>query len=82
MYLAKVYTYYKTGVLDPQGSAIKTTISSCGFEHVKNVKTGKLYEVEIDARDKAQAQKIADELCQKVLVNPVIEDYKLEIMEA
>ncbi|MDD4570373.1 MAG: phosphoribosylformylglycinamidine synthase subunit PurS [Tepidanaerobacteraceae bacterium] len=82
MFLAKVFIYYKTGVLDPQGSAIKATISSSGFEHVKDVRTGKFFEVKIDTCDKAQAQEIANELCEKVLANPVIEDYKYEIMEA
>jgi len=82
MFIAKVYIYYKTGVLDPQSSAIKTTISDCGFEQVKDVQTGKLYNVKIDAQDKASAQEIVTELCEIILSNPVIEEYEFEIMEA
>ncbi|HHV17723.1 MAG TPA: phosphoribosylformylglycinamidine synthase subunit PurS [Thermoanaerobacterales bacterium] len=81
MFLVKVYTFPKTGVLDPQGSAIKAAVSSSGFERVKDVQTGKYYEVRIDAGDKAKTQEIVKELCQNILVNPVIEDYEFEIME-
>ncbi len=82
MFLAKVYVYYKKGVLDPQSGAIKNAISDCGFEQVRDVETGKFYNVKIDAADKATAQKIATELCEKILSNPVIEDYEFDIMEA
>ncbi|NLZ52036.1 MAG: phosphoribosylformylglycinamidine synthase subunit PurS [Thermoanaerobacteraceae bacterium] len=82
MFLAKIYIYYKTGVLDPQSSAIKTTISNCGFEQVKDVQTGKFYKLKVDTQDKVSAQQIVTELCEKVLSNPVIEDFVFEIMEA
>lgn len=81
MFLVKVYTFPKTGVLDPQGSAIKATVASSGFEHVKDVQTGKYYEIGIDACDIAKTQEIVKELCEKVLVNLVIEDYEFDIME-
>jgi len=82
MFLVKVYTFPKIGVLDPQGDAIKMTVSSSGFEHVKDVQTGKYYEIRIDACDIAKTQEMVKELCEKVLVNPVIEDYEYEIVEA
>lgn len=82
MFLAKVYINYKTGVLEPQGSAIKATISDSGFDNVKDVQSGKFYEVKIDVQNKAQAEATVKKLCETVLVNPVIEDYEFEIMEA
>ncbi|WP_213975184.1 phosphoribosylformylglycinamidine synthase subunit PurS [Tepidanaerobacter acetatoxydans] len=82
MFLARVFTFPKTGVLDPQGSAIKATISNIGFKDVQDIQTGKYYEVRINACDAAKAKEIMKELCEKVLVNPVVEDYKFEIMEA
>jgi phosphoribosylformylglycinamidine synthase PurS subunit len=81
MFLVKVYTFPKIGVLDPQGSAIKATVTSLGFEHVKDVQTGKYFEVKIDICDIEKTKEIVKELCQGVLANPVIEDYKFEIME-
>ncbi|HHX22523.1 MAG: phosphoribosylformylglycinamidine synthase subunit PurS [Tepidanaerobacteraceae bacterium] len=82
MFLAKVYITYKTGVLDPQSSAIKGSLASSGFENVKDVQTGKFYELKVEAQDKAHAQQVIEGLCERVLVNPVIEDFKIEIMEA
>jgi len=82
MFMAKVYIYYKAGVLDPQSNAIKTTLLNCGFDKVYDVQTGKFYNVKIDAPNKTVAQEIVSELCEKILSNPVIEDYEIDIMEA
>jgi|LFRM01.1.fsa_nt_gb phosphoribosylformylglycinamidine synthase PurS subunit len=82
MYTVRVYIYYKSGVLDPQSGAIKATLSDLGFDQIHDVETGRFYSLKIDAQDISSAQAIANELCEKLLTNPVIEDYEFEIMEA
>lgn len=82
MLVAKIFTFPKAGVLDPQGSAVKPVISNLGFTSVKDIQTGKYFEVKIDACDVTEARKTVQELCSKVLVNPVVEDYEFEILEA
>ncbi len=81
MFLVKVHTFPKAGVLDPQGNAIETAISDFGFDHVERIQTGKYFKVEINTSDMSGAEKIAKELCQKILVNPVLEDYEFEVVE-
>jgi phosphoribosylformylglycinamidine synthase PurS subunit len=75
-----VFVRLKEEVLDPQGDAVKRALGTLGFEGVKNVRIGKLVEIEVDAIAdadalKARVQKMADEL----LANPVIEDYEVSI---
>ena len=67
----------KPDVLDPQGKAIQKASVSLGYEAVRSVRQGKFFEVELDARDVGAAQKLLDELCKKLLANPVIEDYEI-----
>lgn len=66
----------KKGVLDPQGKAIGHALEGLGFEGVGEVRQGKVIEMELaDGTDKAQIE----EMCDKLLANPVIEDYSVEI---
>tara|TARA_A100001037_G_scaffold261622_1_gene250740 strand:+ start:296 stop:541 length:246 start_codon:yes stop_codon:yes gene_type:complete len=66
----------KNGVLDPQGKAIENSLSQLGFKNVSEIRQGKIIEIDIDA-DKDQAINIADEMCKKLLVNLIIEDYEI-----
>ena len=66
----------KKGVLDPQGMAINNSLLDLGFENVENVRQGKLIEVDISGT-KQEALKTADDICQKLLVNHVIENYQI-----
>ena len=77
MFKAMVHVTLKRDVLDPQGKAIQNTCRSLGFPSVKSVRQSKLFEVELDAGDEAQARAVARELCEKLLANPVIEDYAI-----
>jgi phosphoribosylformylglycinamidine synthase subunit PurS len=76
---ANVYVTLKREVLDPQGDAVRKALGSLGFE-VPNVRIGKLVEIELTARDNAKAQEELRAMCEKLLANPVIEDFRFEIV--
>ena len=72
----KVIVTLKSGVLDPQGKAIENSLSQLGFKNFSEIRQGKIIEIDIDA-NKDQAINIADEMCKKLLVNLIIEDYEI-----
>jgi phosphoribosylformylglycinamidine synthase len=78
---ALVHVTLKQDVLDPQGKAIQKASASLGYDAVKSVRQGKIFEVELEASDPKQAQTQLDELCEKLLANPVIEDYRIVDLE-
>ena len=78
---ARVTVLYKSGVLDPQGQAIRNSLASLGFTEVVSVRAGKLFEIELAGRDRKKAERLVREMCEKLLANPVIEDYRFEIYE-
>ena len=67
----------KQDVLDPQGEAIRKACLSLGHEGVAGVRQGKLFEIELDAGDEASARSLVEELADKLLANPVIEDFSV-----
>ncbi len=77
--LAKIYITLKKDVLDPQGSVIANSLKSLGFNNVEDVRQGKFIEIKLNNKDKDDAQKQLSEMCEKLLANLVIEDYKIEI---
>lgn len=78
---AKVYVTLKPSVLDPQGKAIYHSVELLGFESIKDIRQGKYFEVQLtDETSEAQAQEVASRIAKDVLANPVIEDYKVEIV--
>jgi len=77
---ANVYVTLKREVLDPQGDAVRRALGSLGFEAVKTARVGKLIELELDGADRAGAEKKLREMCEKLLANPVIEDFRFEIL--
>ncbi len=79
---ARVIVSLKPDVLDPQGKAIARACASLGYDAVKSVRQGKVFEVELDAADEASARRLLDELGRKLLANPVIEDYRIEQLDA
>ena len=76
---ASVYITLKRGVLDPQGSAAASTLARLGFQEVGDVRIGKFIEVVLDTDDRATAEKRLAEMCEKLLANTVIEDYRFEL---
>ena len=73
----KVIITLKNGVLDPQGQAIKKTLKGMGFSDVDNVRQGKYFEIEIEEINETKAKAKVEEMCEKLLANLVIEDYKI-----
>ena len=67
----------KKDVLDPQGKVVQTTLKNLGFEELKSVRQGKFFEVEVDELDQRKAEIKIKEMCEKLLVNLIIEDYKI-----
>ena len=73
----KVIITLKNGVLDPQGQAIQKTLNGMGFSDVDNVRQGKYFEIEIEEVNEKKAKAKVEEMCEKLLANLVIEDYKI-----
>ncbi|GAB4282418.1 MAG: phosphoribosylformylglycinamidine synthase subunit PurS [Marinilabiliales bacterium] len=69
-------------LLDPQGKAVKNTINNIGFKGVKDIRIGKHIRMELEAENEENARKNVDEICQKVLINPVMEGYEFTIKPA
>ena len=75
---ARVVVTLKKSVLDPQGQAVSRALGSLGFTEVKDVRLGKIIELDIDAKDAAQAKERVQQMCEKLLANTVIEEYRVE----
>ena len=78
---ATIVVTLKADVLDPQGKAIQRASASLGYAEVQQVRQGKLFEVTLDAADRAAAERLLRELGEKLLSNPVIEDFRIERIE-
>lgn len=79
MYLAKVYITLKPTVNDPQGLTIKGALHNLGFDSVEDVRAGKYIEVKTAEKDIGKARQRVDEMCRKLLANPVIESYRFDL---
>lgn len=77
---AKIYVFLKKDVLDPQGKAVESSLQTLGFDEVKSVRVGKFFDIEIGENFKGDLNKRLKEYCKKLLVNEVIEDFKIEIL--
>jgi phosphoribosylformylglycinamidine synthase len=78
---AKVYITLKNGILDPQGKTIHHGLEMLGFTGLREVRTGKFIELFFGGLSREQAQQAAENACQKLLANPVIENYEFVIVE-
>ena len=67
----------KKEVLDPQGKVVQNTLNSLGMSNLKSIRQGKYFEIEIDETDQNLAEKKVNQMCEKLLVNLIIEDYKI-----
>ena len=67
----------KKDVLDPQGKVVQNTLVNMGMKNLKSIRQGKHFEIEVEENDGANAKKKVDEMCKKLLVNLIIEDYKI-----
>jgi phosphoribosylformylglycinamidine synthase len=76
---AKVTITLKSGVLDPQGKAIEGALAALGFGGASDVRQGKVIEFRLDETTEAAARAKVEEMCKKLLANPVMENYSIEI---
>jgi phosphoribosylformylglycinamidine synthase PurS subunit len=67
----------KKDVLDPQGKVVQNTLINMGMNNLKSIRQGKHFEVEVEENDQSIAEKKINEMCKKLLVNLIIEDYKI-----
>ncbi|MDI6794335.1 MAG: phosphoribosylformylglycinamidine synthase subunit PurS [bacterium] len=81
MYLAKIYITLKQGLLDSQGVTVKHALNSMGYAGVEEVRFGKYLELTLNSSDQAEAENQVKEMCERLLSNPVIENYRMELVE-
>ncbi|MCZ6623573.1 MAG: phosphoribosylformylglycinamidine synthase subunit PurS [Deltaproteobacteria bacterium] len=77
----KIFVSFKDGVLDPQGKAVERSLHTLGYREVQEVRMGKYLELNLDVPSRKEAEVRLREMCEKLLANPVIEDYHFEIQE-
>ena len=77
---ARVTVMLKTGVLDPQGEAVRHALGSLGFQGVEGVRQGKVIELDLAETDRAKAEADVKAMCEKLLANTVIESYRVELI--
>jgi len=78
---ARVFVTLKPSVFDPQGQTVTDALHTLGYTAVRDVRQGKYFELDIDARDVGDARRLASEAADKLLSNPVIESYRIEIVD-
>lgn len=76
---AVVYVKLKDGVLDPQGSTIKRALGNMGYRGIEDVRSGKVFEITLNSNNKEETEQMLDQICKKLLANPVIEKYSFEV---
>ena len=79
LFEARIYVTLKKGILDPQGKAVKDGLDSMGYHGVADVRVGKFLVLTLDSPDRRQAEGQVREMCDRLLANPVIEDYVLTV---
>ena len=78
---AKVYVTLKPSVLDPQGKAIQHSVEQLGYQQITDIRQGKYFEIALDdSVNESEARQAAEKIAGDVLANPVIEDYRVEIV--
>lgn len=80
MYKVRVYVTLKESVLDPQGTAVKNSLQSLGYQEVADIRIGKYMELTVEKSDR-DVNEVINEVCDKLLANPVIENYRYEVEE-
>lgn len=76
---AKIHVTLKQGILDPQGKAIEHALATLGFMNANNVRVGKYLELDLNESDKVKAESQVKAMCEKLLANTIIEEYRYEL---
>lgn len=79
---ARVFVTLKPSVFDPQGATIAEALHSLGYDAVRDVRQGKYFELELNVSSADEAKTLADEIADRLLANPVIESYRIELVGA
>ena len=82
MYHSKITVTLRKSILDPQGKAVEQGIHSLGFSAVQDVRVGKYIELSLNTTNRQEAERITNEVCKKLLANPVMEDFSFVLEEA
>lgn len=80
-YQARIYVTLRPSVLDPAGTAVESGLKQLGYKGVDQVRIGKYIELQLDAENEAEANQKLDQMCDQLLANPVIENYRFELEE-
>jgi phosphoribosylformylglycinamidine synthase PurS subunit len=78
---ARIVVRLRPGILDPQGTTIRRALEGLGFPEVRDMRVGKVLDLTLDENDAGRARQRLDEMCRRLLANPVIEDYTCEVVE-
>lgn len=78
----RILVSLKESVLDPQGQTVRNALHTLGYHQVKDVRQGKVFEIELQGLDRAEVEKVIPEIADRVLANPIIEKFSWEILEA
>lgn len=81
MYKATISITLRPSILDPEGKAVHHALQNLGYPQVDDVRMGKRAEIHIDVDDEAEARRIATEACEKLLANPVTENFTIDLEE-
>jgi phosphoribosylformylglycinamidine synthase PurS subunit len=81
-YEARIEVGHRPGILDPQGGVIERALPALGYANVSHVRVGKSIRLAVDAPDEESARAQVEEMCRRLLANPVIEDFAIEIEAA
>ena len=79
MFLAEIFITLKATVNDPPGITVMVAVQNLGFDSVGGVRIGKFLEVKLSESDRTKAEGIVENICQKLLANPVIEEYRYQL---
>ncbi|PSQ88561.1 MAG: phosphoribosylformylglycinamidine synthase [Bacteroidetes bacterium QS_8_64_10] len=82
MFKAKIHVTLRPSILDPEGKTIRRALGDLGYRQIEEVRTGKYIELSIEAADAAGAEEVAREACEKLLANPVMENFSVEVERA
>ena len=77
---ARVIVTLKNGILDPQGKAIEGALKSLGLNGIESVRQGKIFDIELTAKDQTAAEGLLREACEKLLANQIVENFQVQIL--
>ncbi len=78
---ARIFVRLRSGVLDPQGATIRKALEGLGFPEVRDLRVGRILELTLDETDRVRAKARCEEMCRRLLANPVVEEYACHIEE-